>query len=72
MIIWIMGISGSGKSTLGKFIYKKIKKEHPPTIFIEVGSPTITARGRGKFSTTSFMRPRTPTHPTSSSYEKAK
>lgn len=35
MIIWITGISGSGKSTLGKFIYKKIKKEHPPTIFID-------------------------------------
>ena len=44
----------------------------PPTIFIDVGSPTITARGSGKLSTTSLIRWRTPTHPTSSSNEKAK
>jgi adenylylsulfate kinase-like enzyme len=35
MIIWITGISGSGKSTLGKFIFKKIKKKHSSTIFID-------------------------------------
>tara|TARA_Y100000741_G_C18171863_1_gene525592 strand:- start:359 stop:883 length:525 start_codon:yes stop_codon:yes gene_type:complete len=35
MILWITGISGSGKTTIGKSFYKKFKKKHKNTIFLD-------------------------------------
>lgn len=34
-VFWITGLPGAGKSTIGKLLFKKLKNDHPNTVYLD-------------------------------------